>query len=134
MSNQNILDKIISGLKKEGEYTISDFTHYVNDFKNYNGIKCWEDSLKCMLANLNASTYNYRYRHEPEKDITYFIHKDIKVSAIEFIKALDYFIYQCSESSNKENGLLKRLRNISNYINSSYISKLEEYSKIEWGE
>jgi len=132
--NKKVLNKIVSGLLKESEYVIGEFRHFVNDFKNYNDIKSWESALICMMYDLNVKTYNYRYRMEQEKIDKSLCFEQIEVSKLEFIKSLDYYIYQCSESINDDSKLLKLLKQLQTNVRDFYISNLEAYKNLPWGE
>jgi hypothetical protein len=86
-----------------------------------------------MLA-LNIAAYNHRYPQENiEPDHYSFTSLAPAPHLLTVIKALDCWLYQCSEGDTPETACFKHWETFNNRLKSYYVTSQPEYEAAPWG-
>ena len=107
-------------------------TSYVFAQKDYSQEPHLQKAIGQDLLELNYLAVNARYGNEAGTAHA-FRYKPIEVSPIQQIKALQCFIYQCSEDKADKTVLFEDLTKLEEHLVFKFLSELPEYKKATWG-
>lgn len=125
------INRIVNGLEYAKEYgSRRDFAQPPLKLQEIMGVDMSEFGKKLHVLNCDAVAYRYNEKVE----FTYKYKSEFICTQIQLYKAIQCYLYQCSEGAKfQESDLFKGLEDYMGILARDLVEKTKEYESAEWG-